>query len=502
MGLALTAQAAATAAPKSNSAAKPTAPAQVAPAPAAAPAAAAPQPAAAKEAAKTATPATALSFTPDAGPAADISPAAHPEEYKAFKEKLVSQAKNNLYDFCPAMETVLKATNDVFAAQAWMEAAAKENLPAAMQYVADQKLLNVRRDATQSADAKEAYKLARKAADAGYEPAMVNVYMCLKNGVGVAKDEKGAEKYMMKACAKGGLIPRYKWLQISGKLQNFDSAKTPAVKSEVDRGNHHVIYVLAMMAPTPAERFELLQKAAKLGNPEALYTLSSVCSAKDPKLSYELLKQAIKMHSADAMFTLGTVLTEGDPESEVMKTTGLTHDDVNGRHLIEVAAMTGSAAADFWLGRVTHDGVYGVKQDDSRAYRYFEAGAKTGNASCAVSMAAMQLGGIGTKQEPRQALNTLNAVANEGSPQAIVMLAYALYTGTGVPADARKAEELLQDAAALDYPLAYVYLGYITTKGGDERMGRHWVDLAAHDVGPEATKLYDKLMADGWKPEP
>lgn len=448
-----------------------------------------------------------LCYTPDAGPAADVSPAAHAEAYTAFKAALKEQAEKNLYDFCPAMDTVLKATNDPFAVQAWMKKAADEGMPAAQQFVADQRLINVRLDELQSAEVKTAYTLARKAADAGYDPAKVNVYMCLKNGVGVKKDEKAADKYILEACKSKGYIPRFKWLQLSGRLTSFSDCERAEVKAEIERGNDHVVYFLSTLAPTAAEKNEWLLKAAKLGNPEALYVLSAMASQKDPKSSFELLKEAIKVHSAEAMYALGVALTDADPDSELMKAAGIGHDDVSGRHLVKLSGMLGSASAQYWLGHVYHDGVFGVTKDDETAFRWFEQGAKGGSVPCATSLGVMQMLGVGTPKDEKKGLAYLNMAANAGDPNAVMALSYALYTGIGVPANARKAAEMLEEAAAMGNPAAYICLAYITAKGGaelpaDPKRAERYVRLAKLDMKDEAQQLYDKLMAEGWTPEP
>lgn len=470
----------------------------------AAPEAAAEEPAAAP--AETSAPGE-LSYTPDEGPAADVSPAAHAEAYTAFKAALKEQAEKNLYDFCPAMETVLKATNDPFAVQAWMKKAAEDGLPAAQQFVADRRLINVRLDELQSADVKTSYTLARKAADAGYDPAKVNVYMCLKNGVGVKKDEKAADKYILEACRSKGFIPRFKWLQLSGRLTTFNDRERPEVKAEIDRGNDHVVYFLSTLAPTSTDKHEWLLKAAKLGNPEALYTLSAMASRKDPKASFELLKEAIKVHSAEAMYALGVALTDADPDSELMKAAGITHDDRTGRHLVKLAGMLGSPSAQFWLGHVYHDGVFGVTKDDATSYRWFEQGSMSGSVLCGTAQGIMLLRGIGTAKDEKKGLGYLNMAANAGNPDAVVALAYAVYTGIGTPANARKAAEMLEEAAAMGNPAAYICLAYITAKGGvdlpaDPKRAERYVRLAKLDLKDEAQKLFDKLLAEGWTPEP
>lgn len=472
-----------------------------------APAAAAPEAAAEPAVAEEAEAPKELSYTKDAGPAADVSPASHAESYAAFKKALTEQAEKNLYDFCPAMETVLKATNDPFALPVWMKQAAEEGLPAAQQFVADQRLVNVRMDELQSAEVKAAYALARKAADAGYDPAKVNVYMCLKNGVGVKKDEKAADKYILEACKSKGFIPRFKWLQLTGRLTTFEDRERAEVKAEIERGNDHVVYFLSTLAPTAEDKHEWLMKAAKLANPEALYTLSAMASQKDPKASFELLKEAIKVHSAEAMYALGVALTDADPDSALMRAAGISHDDEAGRHFVKLAGMLGSPSASFWLGHVYYDGVFGVTKDDATSYRWFEQGTKGGSVLCATAQGVMLLRGLGTGKDVQKGLGYLNMAANAGNPDAVMALAYAVYTGQGTPANARKAAEMLEEAAAMGNPAAYICLAYITAKGGvdlpaDPKRAERYVRLAKLDLRDEARQLYDKLMSEGWTPEP
>ena len=450
-----------------------------------------------------------LTFTPDEGPAKDTAPAAHAEEYQKFCALLKEAGEKNLYDFCPAASMVMNATNDEFALETWMEKAAAEGIVPAMQYVADRRMSNIPADKLQSAPVKEAYALVRKAADAGYDPAKINVYMCMSMGIGTAKDEKGAEKYLMEACKSGTPIPRFKWLQMTGRLAEFADKDRPEVKAEIDRKNHHVTYFLATKAGTDIEAVEWFKKAAEMGNPEAFYALSAILSHSEPKQSFELLSQAVKLHSSEAMGVLGNVLTEGN--ADVLQKTGLQHDDVAGRRMLKLAAMTGNPAACYWLGKAYSKGEFGLPQNNERAYRHFETGAVIGSPACGLAQGIMLLRGLGVKKDERRALYLLNMAANDGNPEAVVALAYALYTGTGVPKDTAKAAEILQEAAALQYPRAYVYLAYITAKDSKEgsfeaRQADKYLRKAQLDLSPEdkkkAQELYASLMKDGWVPEP
>ena len=61
--------------------------------------------------------------------------------------------------------------------------------------------------------------------------------------------------------------------------------------------------------------------------------------------------------------------------------------------------------------------------------------------------------------------------------------------------------------AAMGQKRAYVYLAYLTAQGGhnqpaDPKLAELFVRMAALDMKDEARTLYDKLMAEGWNPEP
>lgn len=450
---------------------------------------------------------TELTFTPDAPRAADSSPAAHPEAYARFVAQLDKQLQDNSYDFCLALREILEATNDEFAVMSWMERAATEGHPVACQFVGDRRLSRVARNETQSPEVKAAYEMVRKAADAGYDAARINVCMCMKMGIGTAQDEEGADKYMLEACRSGNMLPRYKWLQMTGRLREWSDRERPEVKAEIDRGNHHVIYYLSNVAPSTVEQVTMLRQAAEKGNPEALYALSALSSRNAPKDSYTLLQEAVRLHSADALFALGSAMTDGDPDNPVLKEAGVQHNDAAGRAFIKLSAMMGNPAACFWLGSVNYHGKCGLSVDKERAFRHFDTGALAGNPTCGTAAGLMMLRGLGTPQDTRKGLYYLNVAANAGVPHAVILLAYAQHEGLGLPADTNAAIKLLQEAAALGQKRAYVYMAYLTAKGGhnvtaDPRQAERYVRMAALDLKDEARSLYDKLMAEGWNPEP
>ena len=448
-----------------------------------------------------------ITFTPDIERAANTSPDAHPEAYANFIGHLDQLLKDNTYDFFAPLRVILETTNDEFAVMSWMEKAAAEGNPVACQFVGDRRLTRVARDKIQSPEIKEAYALVRKAADAGYDAAKINVCMCMKSGIGTEKNEEEAEKYMFEACRAGNMIPRFKWLQMNGRLKTWDDKQRPEVAAEINRSNHHVLYFLSKLAPNAEEQIGMLRQAAEKGNPEALYELSALSSKQAPKHSYNLLKEAVRLHSADALFAMGSAMTDGNPDDPILKEAGVVHNDVAGRAFIKLASMMGNASACFWLGSVNFHGKCGVPEDKQRAYLHFDNGALAGNPTCGTAAGIMLLRGLGIPQDTRKGLFYLNVAANAGVPHAVIMLAYAQHEGLGVPADTKAACKLLQEAAAMGQKRAYVYLAYLTAKGGanqqpNPKQAERYVRLASLDMKEEARKLYDSLMQEGWNPHP
>lgn len=442
---------------------------------------------------------------PEASPA---SVASEEDAFSTLMARLNEQVKANTYDFCPALSVILEATHDEFAAPAWMQRAAKAGNAAAMQYVANRTLRQVPKDQVMAPEIKEAYAQVLRAADMGFDPAKLNAYMCMSLGLGVKQDVAAAKKYMMEACKSGSFIPRFKWLETSGRLEEFDDKDRPEVKSEIDRGNYHVIYTLALKAPDTAQQVEWLKKAAEQGSPEATLVLSSLCAKTHPKESYALLQESVKLHAPEAMFTMGSTIINPDPDNPILREAGIVKNEQMGMHLLKLASMIGDVASHFWLGNAYYDGKYGLPKDMKRAYLHFQEGAMAGNLPCLAATGYLQARGMGTEASPEQGVQMLQRAAHVGFPYAVILLARLQYEGIGMPANASEAAIKLQEAAVMRRPDAYVCLAWITARGGnnmkaDEAMAQRYLNYARQDMGEAAQKMYDEMTAAGkWEPRP
>ncbi len=429
--------------------------------------------------------------------------------YAIFTQKLEEQVQKNIFDFCPPMQVALDATGDEFAAMQWMEKAAAAGNAAALHYMADIELAYAPSDELLSPRLKKAYQNIRKAADMGYDPAKCSVVLCLKNGIGVKKDEAAARKYMYDACKSGTFIPRLRWLLLENRLESFEDRERSEVKAEIERGNYHVIYYLALLSSNSKERAEWLQKSAELGCPEAYHALSVILSgARKYKESYDILKTAASLHNPDALYELGSILLETPETSPMLKGLDITQDNQTAIHFLRLAALLRQTEASYLLGRSYYAGEHGVPCDKERAYRHFSLAARFRHTPSQAAAGLMLVKGEGVAQDTKQGLRQITLAANTRYRYAIVLLAYVHYKGLGIPADPGKAAELLQEAAALGYPRAYVDLAYITAKGGagvepNEKMAQAYLRMATLDLKEKAQEYYDKLEKAGeWEPQP
>ncbi len=435
-------------------------------------------------------------------------PEKYPEQFAAFCAKLDEQVQLNLYDFCPAIQVLLEATNDEFALAAWMQAAADKGNAAAMHFLADAELAYVPADELQSPRMKKAYALLLKSAELGYDPSKCSVSECLHSGIGVRKDEAKARKVLIEACKGGGFIPRLRWLLTNDRMKTPKDAERAEVKAEIERGNHHVIYYMSRLATDSAQQIEWLKKAAEKGNSDAFHDLAVVSFKTKPKEGYELLKMAASLHNREALYLLGSSLLESASADPLVKTLDLKPDERTAMRLIKTAAAMRAPRAVYFMGRCYYEGLHGMPQDQALAYRHFSQALSLRSPDSGAAMGLMLLRGEGVEKDEKRGLRMITLAANSGYPYAICLMAYAHYNGFGTAADGMKASEFLQEAAALGMPEAYVYLAFITSRGGagltaNPRLAESYMRMASVDLGEKARTLYAELEAAGtWRPTP
>lgn len=433
-------------------------------------------------------------------PAHPSAPQLHANEYKKFVTQLKDIAKANSFDLSPAIYIVLKATNDEFAASLWMQRAADEGIAPARFFVAQQSLLFLPEEQYKSPETKKAAALLKKASDTKYVPAMQEYSKCLRNGIGTIKNEQGAERLLIEACSSGSFETRFEWLKQTGRLSTYTDIQRAEVKAEIERGNHHILHHISLLAPDDATITQILIQAAGKGNSHALYELSELYKNIDIAKSYKLLNLAVRNRNPDALYRMAMYLIE--PTTSLEINVGPIKNPAEGLLMLKMAAMLGQPDAHATLARIYYTGKHGLKKDVSRAYSHVEAGAANANrADLLAAQGFMMLSGHGTKQNTDQGLNLLRIAANHKNTHAMSLLGYAYFTGLGVEKNISTALLHFEDAVAHKDPLGLIYLALMFNQIQDSSKSSYYLEHAERSLPGKAKALFSawSQTPGGWR---
>lgn len=435
------------------------------------------------------------------------APAQHEAAYKQFVKKLETIAAANSPDIVPAIVIAIDATGDELCVDAWMQRAANEGNPVAMLYLSSTSLNFVPQNQQHAAKVKAAIAMVKKAADAGYTPAMITYSNILRTGSNIPKDEVKANQFIMKACQSGNYETRFSWLLQTDRLLTFEDKERPEVKAEIARGNHHVVYYLSQKAPDAFISLLTLTEAARMGNATAMYELSAILlQLKNPKVSYYYLKQAAELHQPMALTILGEYMISGNKELE--ECIGLKKDPAAGIYMLKIASMMGNTRAQAILSHIYFHGLFDVPKDETKAYRHVEIGETVvPDVGYVTAKGFMLLTGAGVKQDKEQGLALIAKAARTGFPHAVFMLANVYYNGIGgVTKNGSETVYLLESLATQrGLEISFIFLAYIYEKGGagiepDPKRVQYYLDHAQRAFGNAALTKFEELKNDenGW----
>ena len=438
----------------------------------------------------------------------DSAPEQHEAAYAQFKKALEEQAKANSADPAPAIIIALNATGDELCLDTWMQRAAKEGNPVALNFVGTANLYYVPPQLKQSKQVKESVALVKKAADKKYAPAMVDYSAFMRNGVGTFENKAGADRMLIEACKSGNFETRFSWLLQTDRLMKYEDLNRPEVKGEIERGNHHVIYYLSGKAPDNFTVLTMLTQAARMGNHSAMMELSTHLSRIDAKASYHYLKAAAAKHNPDALHALGSYLIKEN--TQLAEALGVQPDVEAGLHMLKIATMLGNTTSQALLSHLYYHGLCGMPQDKEKAYKHIENGAKARpDVGYMTAQGFMLMSGTGVKKDTKQGYELIKLAAKQGYPHAIAMQAYVNYRGIGITPNAKEAAFLLETLATRGFDVCFVYLALIYSEGGggieaDESKVRYYMDHAKRAMGEKAQEVFDhhKNQLNGWTISP
>ncbi len=418
------------------------------------------------------------------------------KQFVAALDKMVEAQSSDYYE---AVQIVFDATQDESAIDAWMEKAAAKNQAAALLYVANARIAGILLRQESAKTVHQHIQLLKKAADSDYLPAIVNYSTCINAGITEAPNRSKALALLVPAAAKGSKEARFKWLQLSGRLEGLNDLNRPEVQAEIEKGNDCVMMYISMLTIDLDTRIQNLQEAAGLGNGDAYFELGAIVEKVNPKQSYTLMSKAAALHNPNAMAIVGGIESSPIKADTILERSGAEFKPEEGIRLMKLASMLGSPIAQLMLGELYFHGSDLIPQDKQRAFYHFYRAACASNSTALLHYSTMLLTGEGCQANTKLALSICQELSNRKVKEAELLYAYAHYKGIGVEEDAQKAAEILEDLAALNMPEAYVYLAFIAQKGGaklkaDPKQAELYLRMAKIDLGDKAQQLYDELM--------
>lgn len=227
-----------------------------------------------------------------------------------------------------------------------------------------------------------------------------------------------------------------------------DQTVLPAVNT---RANARAYYEKGMsllkMARTPVEfrsAFDVLQRAADAGDPDALYQVARMLEAGQGTVRD--IRRALKAYLASAQ--AGSVFGQLRAAQMLEQGLGTENDYVLAAFWYEKAAANGSGRALVGLGNLAALG-HGSPQDHSRALDFYRKGAVAGDPDGLTMLALAKLYGLGIERDVAAAITELDAALSGGSAKAGLALASLYATENNLVARNNSAAlSALQNAVA------------------------------------------------------
>ena len=301
--------------------------------------------------------------------------------------------------------------------------------------------------------------------------------MC-RNGIGTAPDQAASEQWYKQA------------------YQGF-------LKIEQDMADDKLYYRLGQMNLTgtgtkkdPEQARMYFEKAAELGNADAMYGLGKLYlsrdfSGRDVKKAIDYLMAAAGKDHDYAMYTLGKLFLEG---KEIPK------NPEYALRWLEEAVEKENPYAEYLLGKTLLQGV-DLPQDIHRAVSLLEKAAARSNPCAAYALGKALLEGTVLLQNLPRAMELLTFSADQGFSAAQYLLGKVFSSGELLTKDIPKAILYLTRAAEQDHEYAQYLLGklYLADEGipKDVNAALYWFTRAADQGNAFAQYQLGKLFLYG-----
>lgn len=291
-----------------------------------------------------------------------------------------------------------------------------------------------------------------------------------------------------------------------------------------------------LLESDPAVAREQLEGLADNGDLFALNLLGGILMAgreADPVRAESLFRKAIALGDDAARLNLATHILagtlDGDPVEALALIDAITNERLlpftaypraraylfglgvpqdlalGGALIIEAAARSpDNLDARFLAGRVLTNG-WGVPADPAAAREHLRYAADRGAAAAQWNLGMLLLEGRGGPADPVEARRYVRMAAESGFYQGQISMAVMLALGQGGPIDEAEARDWYGRAADQGSAHAMRGLGMMLLlgQGGPEDPVLGWalLELAAGAGDPNATKLIELFLAEGYKPD-
>ncbi|AGI47775.1 TPR repeat protein, SEL1 subfamily [Thermoplasmatales archaeon BRNA1] len=239
--------------------------------------------------------------------------------------------------------------------------------------------------------------------------------------------------------------------------------------------------------------YDLLEKAAEKGNPEAKVLLVRMTFegdyfGLDTEKCVQYSKDAADEGIAEGQLYYGVALMDGE---------GVEADPAAAAEMFRKAAMQGNQEARNSLAYMYLEG-NGVEQDTGKAFTMFRTAAKAGNVNSQYQMGVCYETGTGCEKSYAEALRWYRKAADQGDAYAEDRIGIMYYNGDStLKADPKKSFEWFLRAASNGIVDSMYSVGCYYADGfgceKDISEARKWLNMAKDNGHEEAGTLLDRL---------
>jgi len=235
-------------------------------------------------------------------------------------------------------------------------------------------------------------------------------------------------------CAAGAADSAVHLFEKLAQAGNTEARGLEAIAYMTGRGAHH----------HPELGIKKLREAAYKGDLRSMTALATAYQTgywarKSEYYARLWLNKAANLGDAEAMRRLGVVHRQARNDSAL--------------YWLTRAVAAGSADARVDIGYMYDAGIL-VARDTPRALQQYNAAARAGSARGMYAMGAVYQAGMGVKKDPVQAHRWFYKAACAGSPDAMNAIGEQFLNGNGVPADSGMAKRWFRLASAAGSPSA------------------------------------------------